>query len=205
MLSDERKQEIVEEESFRLSLRRELEPPANDKLTAWKFLNSNVGLLLLSSVLIGSLSWGYNQIRDYRNARTENQEIVRKLRIELAFRAQNVSAEVPQELKWDNFYDYMFIFDGTRKGWIPQPVYPEFQDRTVSGLTYELLSRAPEEDKALVDQHFQSSLQVSRVLKDLMRVSIQDEREGEQNLRPEDIERLQESVALFVQLRSLAP
>ncbi|UII20846.1 hypothetical protein [Fulvivirga ligni] len=60
MLNQSDKERIKAEEIFRNEVRKELEQgKKNSKF--WVFLNSSFGIFILSSVLIGGLSFGYKE------------------------------------------------------------------------------------------------------------------------------------------------
>ncbi|TDI92689.1 MAG: hypothetical protein E2O76_18430 [Caldithrix sp.] len=205
MVSEERKMEIIEEERLRLNIRDDLCLPKNESLTTWRFFNSNLGLLLISSVFISFFSWFYQSLDDSRKAETENTRIVEKLRNEIAYRSQSVRSILPDTIAWEELYDFDFIFDGVEKSWLQKPVYPEFQNRAIPGLAYELYSRSKKDDRILAKKLFDSSLIVSATYKKLVKISITDERDDESDLREHDILMLREANKLFKTFSDINP
>jgi hypothetical protein len=62
MISEEDKRRITEEEVFRLEVRKSLaqeKPPQGTYGVLWTFLNSSLGLWVLSTIVIGCFGWAY--------------------------------------------------------------------------------------------------------------------------------------------------
>src|ERR1700733_11331260 len=57
-------------------------PTSTTPKSLWEFFNSSFGLFLMSSVLIGFLSFSYGQWRDYKN----RQQKIEQLDFEIALR-----------------------------------------------------------------------------------------------------------------------
>jgi len=91
MLSDEEKQHLRAEEIFRQEVRLELKAaaPKQSKMGRfWSALNTPFVLWMLSSVLIGFFGWAYSTIQSSRDANARNEELVRKLDVEITNRIQ---------------------------------------------------------------------------------------------------------------------
>jgi hypothetical protein len=79
MLSNKEKERIKEEEIFRAKVQKGLAVPQNKLI---KFLNSSLGIWLLSTLVLGFYGWAYSS---YQTSQ-QNEEIVRKLDIEIEAR-----------------------------------------------------------------------------------------------------------------------
>jgi hypothetical protein len=90
MLSEEDKQRIREEEIFRDEVRRTLAKGSSSSKMA--FLNSPFGIYLLSTVLIGLVSFAYTRWKEQYDASLAHREQIEKLQGEINFRVRQLDA-----------------------------------------------------------------------------------------------------------------
>src|ERR1041385_5335189 len=89
MLTEDEQMRIREEEIFRSEVQQQLKQDtlSNKKtLKLWRALNTPFVLWLLSSLLLGSLSWVYSYLHTHNQQRQERAELHQKLDEELQFR-----------------------------------------------------------------------------------------------------------------------
>ena len=92
MLSDQDKEHIRQEEIFREEVRGLLNK--EDKATTfrakcWRFVNTSFGIWLLSTVVVGLVSWGYANWSEAKQNDAKSKESIRKLDLELFARISN--------------------------------------------------------------------------------------------------------------------
>lgn len=83
MISEEEKTIIREEEIYRQEVRKEL---SQSRSAIWVFLNSPFGIWVLSTIIVGSLSFMYTQWKDANDRSSENKEALQSIYEEGAFR-----------------------------------------------------------------------------------------------------------------------
>jgi hypothetical protein len=86
MLSADDKERIRLEEIYRDEVRHGLDPKSQS--ATMKFLNSPFGLYLLSTVLIGIVSFSYSRWKEHHDTAMVHREQAEKLRDEMAFRVR---------------------------------------------------------------------------------------------------------------------
>jgi hypothetical protein len=93
MLTDEEKQKIRAEEIFRSEVRLQLDGSSSGRTQqVMKFVNSPFGIYLLSTVLIGLISFLYTQWRAKQDSLNARSEQIEKLHEEMAFRVRQLDA-----------------------------------------------------------------------------------------------------------------
>lgn len=151
MLTEKEKNHLKAEEIFRIEVRKSLEQ--QEKKTfwqkVWKLVNSTFGLWLLSTVVVGLVVSFYSDFRVERDIDSKNVETMRKQSTEVSGRLQKFRTSL-LELPSDEYHSYRYtelahMIDGT--GVIDQGsasperpifVFPEYKDRTMQSLLYEM-------------------------------------------------------------------
>lgn len=136
MMTDEDKNKIREEEIFRAEVQKTLVSARPNKVIV--FLNTSLGIWLLSTLVIGLFGWGYSRFQSSR----QNEEQIIKLdreilaRIESTqYRISNLGVPLPSN-----------IYPANELLAPPTPeriVQTEFANRNFRSLLYELQSRVP--------------------------------------------------------------
>src|ERR1700686_2311878 len=135
-MTDEDKNKIREEEIFRAEVQKTLVSARPNKVIV--FLNTSLGIWLLSTLVIGLFGWGYSRFQSSR----QNEEQIIKLdreilaRIESTqYRISNLGVPLPSN-----------IYPANELLAPPTPeriVQTEFANRNFRSLLYELQSRVP--------------------------------------------------------------
>jgi len=136
VMTDEDKNKIREEEIFRAEVQKTLVSARPNKVIV--FLNTSLGIWLLSTLVIGLFGWGYSRFQSSR----QNEEQIIKLdreilaRIESTqYRISNLGVPLPSN-----------IYPANELLAPPTPeriVQTEFANRNFRSLLYELQSRVP--------------------------------------------------------------
>lgn len=132
-----RKAEIYREEIYREEIRREIlaaRAPESRSARLLAFLNTSLGIWLLSSIMVSFITWAYSEHQAKIAIEARNASVANRLDLELAnkisdFRERVNSAEKKFDLaiaieQLDTF----------------EPLFPEFKGRTFFSLLWELNS-----------------------------------------------------------------
>jgi len=137
MLSDDDKNRILAEERYRQEVRSQLShEQGSTKL--WKFLNSSFGIWLLTTVVIGTLTWAYTRWENERAAKALFRSNIAKIDIEINSRIQGIYDTLSSE---DALDFYSAIIE------IRFSVYNEFSERTTRSLIIELTHLVPKNEQ----------------------------------------------------------
>lgn len=90
MLTDDEKLRIRAEELFRLEVRRDMADPAREKKGVMAFLNSPFGIYLLSTVVVGIISFLYTQHRQISEKEKLREDNASSLQAEIGFRLRQM-------------------------------------------------------------------------------------------------------------------
>ena len=110
-----------------------------------EFLNSNLGIWLLSTVAVGALTGLWHGCTEAREHRIAQRTAVRKLAVEIRARLDHATASLTAGA------DDIAILQ--RHGIVSPPaavvVFPEYADRPLSSLFWEMRSLLPEREEAV--------------------------------------------------------
>lgn len=151
MLTDNQKLRIREEEIYRDEVRKSLVKPDGFFKRFYNFLNSALGLWILTTIVVGVFTWGYAQWQ----LSVQSREQINKLDIEI-------------EKRFDNAANSLFVNSPDWKEGDKQPpfyiantlllppkeensIQSEFANRNLKSLLYELNSRLPFIEKIEVE------------------------------------------------------
>ena len=155
MLTDDEKARIRAEEIFRLEVSRELaasKPRRSPLERAWAFLNSSLGLWVLSSIVLAALTTAFAHYQSNREEQARKAELERRLDTEISSRISSSLAGLRLDKvrieqgeryqpEWiystaQSYLDNFFITDpSSRRDF---SVYPDYQNRTFRSLVFEL-------------------------------------------------------------------
>lgn len=121
MLSEEEKLKIRDEELFRHGLKAKLEN-SNKKSSLIQFFNTNFGLFILSTILIGSVNFSYNSHTDREGEFKEKK----RLENELIHRFQTLQL-VNDTMFWYQTIDIHIAFNGNASVSGLKPKYYNFK------------------------------------------------------------------------------
>ena len=90
MLSDSDRERLRLEEVFRSEIRSSLEKPQTRGAKIWRFLNSSLGVFLLSAVFVTGLSTLVTSCVASHQREAQSRETIRRLDIEIGQRLQQL-------------------------------------------------------------------------------------------------------------------
>ncbi len=144
MLSDTEKKKIYQEEMYRFEVKKQIEgdKPKRNKLVS--FFNTNLGLFLLSSVLLSGLTFGYTIYSNNLKNRREEKILKAKLKQEINTRISYIES-IAKVMMRENFPDISKAFMGSADGGEFNRL-EEFRNRTIYSLTteYFILQNQPD-------------------------------------------------------------
>jgi hypothetical protein len=131
-------------EQYGKKLKARLKKQTDDS-PSMKFLNSNFGLFLLSSVFISLFSWGYHQWTTYEAHQREDAKLRQKIGLEVVNRLRYID-KMAGTFEYDDrrvIQQSLFGFDATANvnpSWLRHysAMFPEFQRRSFTSLLWEL-------------------------------------------------------------------
>ncbi len=169
MLTGGEKDRIRLEEVYRREVQLALsrtEPAPGLQKRVWTFLNSAVGIFLLSTVVVGGLSWSYAKWDESRHVRRKTEQQAERLVIEIAGRVRFLDRNCCVDISWKKLYDLDFVFDGMIEEWLPRPSFPEFKERSLASLMWELSVLVPEDERVELRMLSESAYLFGDVLKE---------------------------------------
>ncbi|MES2780936.1 MAG: hypothetical protein V4651_13675 [Bacteroidota bacterium] len=165
----------------------------------WTFLNSSFGLFICSSVFITFISWSYTQVQQNNKITAEREQTIRKLITEIKYRNILLATKLDyyqyceDSMNYDAIDQVYTVFkgdieqliDGKKEATDFTPIFPEYANRGLITLYWELSSLSEREPKAAIDTFEKKlvrfNLEVQRLLK-------ADENTGAgTNMNPDDI------------------
>jgi hypothetical protein len=170
-LSEAEKDRIRREEEFRREVRREFEDPkptstALDK--SWSFLNSGVGIWMLSTVAVSVFTFSFSHWQREQSRRAEDEALARRLKIEIAnhfyqldYIADYVSSDAfssPATEPEDYLQSFLGAMRGSPNNYIH--IFPEYSQRSLTSLLYELEGHVPAPEKAAIHESYLKSIKL---------------------------------------------
>jgi hypothetical protein len=159
MLTEDDKARIQSEEVFRDEVRRQLQEAKARTLggNVWGFFNSAFGLWLVSSILFGLVTWSYSTWSDSRARARENEAAVEKLDVEIAARVDRFRTLVSNAKSAERYYSALWYLDNPSSEKFGLVIFPEFGNRSLRSLLWELRSRVSRGEKAEVSRALQAA------------------------------------------------
>ena len=143
---------------------RKAETLSSGRSGIWSFLNSAFGVFLLSSVVLGGISFGYKSIQE---ASSDSRETLR-LKIEIAARERALDAMVngTERNRYSNYGNMARVITGdTQKFWVYSPIFDDFKGVGMSSLLWRLYVVQPHGEHT----ETRASLQLVEKLQDQIR------------------------------------
>jgi hypothetical protein len=152
MLSDEDKNRIRLEEEYRHEIRQSLtqgQKPKSLLGTLNGIVDTKLGTFLLTTVLVGVFSWGFSEWQTHRAEQLKKNEAVKRLTLELMHREAAISRLSLNQFSEAEYHRAIAAATGNIEGkdilssYAYRPVFPEYQERTLISLIYELEASLP--------------------------------------------------------------
>ena len=149
MITEEDKERIKFEEIFREEIRKILreKEQSSFRKKSWKIINSPFGLWLLSTVLVGLVVFFYNDNKLKNEISVNNAATIQKLETETSNRLQHFKLALTNQEPSKIYYqkdDIAYMIDGVIIGDVtyarkkPVYIFPEYKERTMNSLLYEI-------------------------------------------------------------------
>jgi hypothetical protein len=146
MLTENDLNRIKSEEIFREEIRKKIsEKEKSSKI--WTFLNSSFGIWLLSTVVVGLIVYFHNENKVNNEIFANNTALINKLETEASNRLQLFKLALENQgfanvYYWNEEMAYMIdgelIKDGSLSQRKPIYIFPEYKERTMNSLLYEI-------------------------------------------------------------------
>lgn len=150
MLSEQKKQQIYDEEVYRLQVRRSLQQPL---ASLQRLLNSAFGVWLLSAAVIITASFSFSYALAEVNASHEHQQKISQLDTEVSARLQQLLAEPPSPISLALANDQSQTL---------RAIFPHHNNRDLRSLLYELHALVPTEEQAEVQRALRAIERIQR-------------------------------------------
>lgn len=172
MLSDEEKTRIKSEEIFRHEIQREIEKQ-HGKKSKWaavsSIMNSAFLLWFLSTVLVGAGTFFY--ARSERRKEDERRQYERKQtqEREMEIAEKKIDAEITSRLNYFSTiyskegFKALFILDKPLEASYPVNVFPEYGNRSMQSLLWEMLQVIPQKEKPELVEAYNSAKELSNI------------------------------------------
>jgi hypothetical protein len=199
MLTKEDQERIRQEEIFRQEVRESLQEAKRPYAVGgriWAIVNTSFGIWLLSTIVVGLFSWAYTNWEQRRSKQHEQNELIRKLDVEIPVRLQTSESLFDSASRAAGYYSAM------RSLRVPPDaiiVFPEFRDRPITALLSELLQQVPAAEKAEINE----ALRTLQRLTNFDYVSRLGDMNGDAPLTPEMQVDVKESKESLKQVRNL--
>jgi hypothetical protein len=159
MLSDEDKDRILLQEQYRYEVRQKLEAGSKKSKVerVWPYLNGAFSLWVLSAVVAGVISWSYTEWKKQDEAERERASIQKKLDAEISSRLAYAHTLTFQKgVVPDAVGDTLIVLEKPSEGKYPVSVFPDFANRSLRALLWELHQILPDDapDKQDVERAF---------------------------------------------------
>ena len=157
MLTDDDKQRIRAEEIFRDEVRHELKKPKKTSAKLWQFFNSALGIFTLSSIGLSGFTFVFTECHNAAVAATTREEEVRKLNIEIGYRVAYLKPLSQAEFNYIDIHNARAATVGSPQSEedvgrvdFVNPIFPEYKERTLASLLWELKKLTKEDGDAVV-------------------------------------------------------
>ena len=157
MLSKDDRKKIKEEVQLILEVQNGLHRPKGTTSKIISFLNTGLGLWLLSTIVVGfgSAIWSTSESRN--DQRLIKYAINEKLKIELSRQLSSLRNDL-YRVRRKEFDRLAFIQSMEAIIKIEKPIFPENKERSVSSLIWQLKDGSEDNEKPFLTASFNSSL-----------------------------------------------
>jgi hypothetical protein len=162
---------IRSEEIYREQVRQSLQPPPAVRSRIMGFLNSSFGIFCLSSIIVAGFTTIYTRYTEGRQARSANEELVRKLDAEISYRISELRLLRTNIFPFDDLHTARAAVTGRTRSIADvgvlgnfDPIFPEFGGRSLYALLWQLQRLLPSPSPVA----FPDALAASRDLADLI-------------------------------------
>jgi hypothetical protein len=171
MLTEDEKEHIRAEEVFRHEIQQQYAKESGGDSRFWKIINSGFFLWFMSTIIVGIVSFSYSNFDKRRQEQHTKDE--REITIEQEKRVimRKIDAEVSNRLYYFAQLaklqgnklpaNALFILEKPASIDYPVNVFPEFMNRNLQSLLWELLQVVPEGEKKDVEPAYKQARELS--------------------------------------------
>lgn len=171
MLTEEEKKQIRAEETFRHEIQKQFTQEKGKYSRIWKTINSAAFLWFMSTVIVGVVTFSYSKFEKESEERRRKNEAAQIVERENRVVARKIDSEVSNrlyyvaqmaQLQGNNMSaDILFILEKPLSADYPVNVFPEFANRNLQSLLWELLQVIPEDEKKDIDATYKQAQNLS--------------------------------------------
>ena len=139
MLTEAAKEQILAEERFRAEVRRNIEQRGiSNRSRLWEIANSAFGLWLLSTCVVGGLTFFYTSHKQAREVASHQQDSIDRLEVEIARRMAELEYEIRRIKEYSPGEQRGRLFEAIQTVRSPrEPIFKEFRHRSLSSVLFE--------------------------------------------------------------------
>lgn len=141
-LSESEKNKIRLEEVYRQEVKKSFEENKSKKSSRIvTFLNTSLGIFILSTIFVSLFSWLYKEYSSYKMENDQKRVSLEKLKVEIPYRISYLK-KANQHLFEKEFAQIFFMTSG-----MGRYIFPEYENRTSFSLIYEYSKKTPNKEK----------------------------------------------------------
>jgi hypothetical protein len=168
MLSSEDQARVHAEEIYRAEIREEIAAARQSKnvtrgARVWSFINSSLGIWVLTTLVVGSGSWAFSVWRDARVAKRENVRTIQKLDIEITTRIDQFASSVNGLVSGHAYETALAALENPVGNPYAASAYPEFRERGLTSLIRELQERSPQQKRKELARALAGATELARI------------------------------------------
>jgi len=166
VLTEDDKIRIRDEEVYRSEIRRELDAQKTKPTTRsgqlWGFMQTSLGIWVLSTVVVGLITWGYAQLQSTLQRSNAQLQLIQHADAEAKSRVRQwlnmcKIRWVQSEFATSRFQEWYFSVvkppeKDPRFTYVIYPVYSEFEDRALISVLTQLRDNVASGEKPSIDQ-----------------------------------------------------
>ncbi len=181
MLTDNEKAHIRAEELFRHEVQKQLAGENKEESRLWGIINSAFFLWFMSTIIVGLAGFFYSSWDKKREERRIEVERIQIVEQEKRATTRKIDVEVSNRLRYFNQVlsskkrispSEIRALDQPSKADYPVNAFPEYENRNLQSLLWELLQVIPEEERREVEPAYYAAQRLSLVF---LKVKQQDE------------------------------
>lgn len=161
MLNEGEKMKIREEEKYRVEVANGLRVTKTKAERLLAFLNTGLGLWILSTVFVGGASVAWNSCQDNRERKLIMYETNRKLELEMTRQMYTLKKGLDRTER-KNYDAIIFIDEISKVVELDKPIFEENKKQTLSSLIWQLMANAGHSNKKYYQDAFEASLKLEQ-------------------------------------------
>lgn len=161
ILSETEIKKIKAEELLRIQIRKEIDPPTTNKKSFLDFLNSTLGIWVLSSVALSLITWGYTQWTENKKKDVERDQTIAEMDAEISNRIIDLEMKLVQAKSIAQLESEVVVFTNYYSG-NPQTVN-KFESYSVRSLMTNLAQIVDNNSKSEIKKALRALVKLKNV------------------------------------------